>query len=115
MAKPTNVVEALEAAKGLLEPEGAWIQGAFHRKVNGQACYCTIGAVRKVMGLDEPARLSAGIAAIYNASVHALDRAAKKLGPDLLILEFNDLPSTQKSDILALLDSAISLAKGGAL
>ncbi len=54
-----SFADILNAAADLLEPEGAWIQGAFARDANRHqvyygssdaCCWCVSGAIRKVAG-----------------------------------------------------------------
>jgi hypothetical protein len=43
--KRQQVLDVLEHVLVLLKPPGAWIQGAFKRRVKGKMCHCLIGAI----------------------------------------------------------------------
>lgn len=59
MMTEKSVADVLSEAADLIEPEGAWTQGASARDLHGQStetlgdqarCFCVIGAISKISG-----------------------------------------------------------------
>lgn len=108
MSAVENVADVLDAAADLLEPKGAWTQGAFARNADGDftglsefrgpaVCWCIMGATEKVT--DDP-RL-AGEA----------DRYVARLVPGFSIEDFNDAPERTQAEVVAKLREAAALAR----
>lgn len=106
-----TVAEVLEAAASLIEPEGAWTQGAYYRDANGReiyadrreaACFCALGAIR--------------IAGDYDASgLPDLNPAAQVLegvlDTGVGIHEWNDAPGRTQAEVVAKLREAAAVAR----
>lgn len=91
----------------------AWLKGKWHgvNKGKGCDCYCALGAVRAVYGIDEPGR-GAVSDATYK-SLWAAEAALSEATPDGAwdIVDYNDDPATKKRDILKTFDRAIATLK----
>jgi len=100
-----NAAEILNAAADLIEPDGAWTQGALARTKRWReigphegnaACFCAAGAIRKVAEFFPASRSVA-----WNLS----SDEALFLGYETLP-DFNDAPTTTQADVVALLRRA---------
>ena len=110
-AAPTSVVDVLREARRLLEPEGAWGQGAHVQRLGGRYCYCLSGALRVAAGdnviVDDEGPLldhSGDDWLYYRALDLVHDLAGGYVAP------WNDDPERRKDEVLAVLDRAIEAA-----
>lgn len=92
-----TTVQALRAARKLLEPRGAWIQGS-DRSADGRT-HCLLGAV---------------VAGAAGGQASEATQALARLIPGGSITGWNDEPSRRKSHVLALLDRAIAIEEAKA-
>lgn len=92
-----KTIEVLRAAKKLIQQ--GWTKKKFTRVVDGQRCYCALGAVREI------ARYR------YYCASQAL-RDALPAGWSRSVASYNDAPQTEKRHVLALFDKAILIARG---
>lgn len=102
---PISVADVLDRAADLIEPEGAWTQGAFARAKDGApllggrceqaVCWCMWGAVIK-----------AGDGKHSNAIGDLLDRITGGA-----TLSFNDAPGRTQAEVVAALRSAATAAR----
>lgn len=110
---PLSIADVLDAAADLIEPEGAWTQGAFSKTKGGRyngdlvaprkpACWCVLGAIARVSDSD-PTRPFEGIA---RDAMLALDCVASGDVPG-----WNDAPERTQSEVLATLREAAALAR----
>jgi len=110
-----SVAEVLERAADLIEPEGAWTQGAFARNAQGKdtglsesrgpaTCWCVLGATDHVSGEDDPVvQADHLLAQVIGGAAH------NGLG------EWNDAPGRTQSEVVAKLREAAALARQSAL
>jgi hypothetical protein len=110
------VADVLLAAALLIEPEGAWTQGAFNRDADGETgddlvvdtpvCWCALGAVAHVLRHDAAQPWSGAALEAELAIVALLDNSD--------VPAFNDTPGRTQSEVVAKLREAAALAKGTA-
>lgn len=106
-----SVADILDAAADLIEPEGAWTQGAFARHRSGNpigplesnaACWCASGAIQRA---DSRRRFSPAWEDFndYAVSLGFLHMAA-----------FNDAPERTQAEVVAALRAAAEKARAAA-
>ncbi len=100
---PKTVADILTAAADLIEPEGAWLQGAYTEDLR---CFCTLGALAHVsckgatvVGSLAPAKT---LAAYLNAEDSSADR---------VITRWNDAPERTQAEVVATLRAAAKKAR----
>jgi hypothetical protein len=102
----TNVADILEKAASLIEPEGAWTQFTSARDASGEwvdadsagaVCFCTVGAIHRVVGHN----FSAATPAFYAFEDLILCDTAR----------WNDHPSRTQSEVVAKLREAAAKAR----
>lgn len=105
--------EVLSKAADLIEPEGAWMQGAPARRADGSAaynvfehedvvCFCALGAIQKAAGSDpeyEP------------ASEFFRTRILRAMGRNVSYASWNDAPVRTQAEVVAKLREAADLAR----
>lgn len=115
-----TIAEVLERAADLIEPEGAWTQGAFSRDANGDAdatddgitaknpvCWCALGAVAAVCEEDPAGN-------IYTPSSPSLPNAIRKLLNAHIgnyVEDWNDDPDRTQAEVVQKLREAARLAR----
>lgn len=105
-----SIADVLERAADLIEPEGAWIQGALWRDSEGRdldedgdksdaTCWCTVGATLAVAGLTQ--------------SLKADRFFSRFLGFDFSgeVEVWNDAPERTQQEVVAKLREAAALAR----
>lgn len=106
-----TVADILTAAADLIEPEGAWTQGAFARTAKGHVigsgedpavCFCGAGAVYR-MG---------GPRAVTERALNVLDSWARQRRKGFRIFaQFNDAPERTQAEVVAALRAAADKAR----
>lgn len=109
MTAPQTVADVLDAAADLIEPEGAWGQGAFARGSQGQpigpfspyaTCFCLRGALVRVGAINARAENSPATLALgFNSSSR--------------LVSWNDAPGRTQSEVVAALRAAATSARQG--
>jgi hypothetical protein len=94
-AEPATVPEVLRAAAGLIEPEGAWVDGW---SGNNKTCFCAVSAIRSASG-------HRGIIADP-----AIDALRDSLGVRFVV-GWNDVPGRTQAEVVAALRKAADLAE----
>jgi hypothetical protein len=107
-----RTADILDLAADLIEPPGAWTQGAFARAADGASvvstdplavCWCASGAISKVTG------------SISSEAVFVVREALRKHLPDF-IARWNDDPARTQPEVVAMLREAAKAeraAEGG--
>ena len=109
MADTLSVADALERAADLIEPEGAWTQGALYRDALGEpagaasgkaVCWCAVGALNEVRGP-------------FSDAFEAVEALLPKprtfhLRP---LSDWNDAPGRTQAEVVAKLREAAALAR----
>lgn len=103
-----NVAEILNKAADLIEPEGAWTQGALARGPDGfgteseippnAVCFCAEGAIQASSGRGN-----------HSLEKRAFD-ALRKVLPTDFIHEWNDKPCRTQAEVVAALRAAAEKA-----
>lgn len=116
--KPNNpqadVADILDRAADLIEPEGAWTQGAFVRDAFGSdvyeafreeaadaACFCLYGAIGSVIGRDPEGYRDAD----------PLLEAVLGVSSPYEVAKWNDAPERTQAEVVAKLREAALLAR----
>lgn len=102
-----TVAQVLSDAADLIEPEGAWTQGAYARGksrrevVNPKraVCFCALGAINVAAGEKRT-----GVDAVH---YHSFFHKAAKISD---VLDWNDAPERTQSEVVAKLREASKLA-----
>jgi hypothetical protein len=107
---PLCVADVLERAADLIEPEGAWTQGAYARdakgrkfitgRAEGMVCFCAIGAIDHVTNAITP---------LWKDALTALQQVL----PESRIGAWNDAPERTQPEVVAALRRAATLARAG--
>lgn len=110
--EPLTVADVLERAAALIEPEGAWTQGAYavgddfaaeddcHDWPDEPTCFCLMGAIAWVQQLDRPGDID-------------FARFSPTLGLSVSnVASWNDEPRRKQSEVVAKLREAAALARG---
>lgn len=103
-----NVADILDKAADLIEPEGAWTQGAFARTADGESCssgssdpravcWCVGGAINRASGQERP------------TDAHNVFQRLIPCGE----FEWNDAPERTQAEVVAKLREAARLAREG--
>lgn len=113
-----SVADVLDRAADLIEPEGAWTQGAYaktadgnhfmHGDAAGAVCWCAIGAIDKAsasQGRDHPNYLWLG------AARQLADILPQACGLNDTITTFNDDPGRTQAEVVAKLREAATLSR----
>lgn len=119
--KPTTdqIIDALSCARDLVD--AGWTQGIAHRIINGQSCFCVMGAVAKAcptIRLDHPimwgqrveimGRITPG-AWLRDAATAALVAAMPYGYPTLAL--WNDERGRTKAEVIMLFNKAIEILR----
>jgi hypothetical protein len=120
-----SVAEILDAAADLIEPEGAWTQGAFSRNVDGSAdygeddetdpivaanpvCWCALGAIAQVADCDPLAfKTFSESYSMITAKAKAILRETLGLSAEM----WNDAPERTQAEVVAKLREAAAKAR----
>jgi hypothetical protein len=102
----TDVAEILERAADLIEPEGAWVQGAFKRLREGSGvsyCYCAAGALIEVASSDSA----------YDEARRFLNAQLPRPSDpeDSAVIAFNDADGRTQAEVVAALREAAAKAR----
>lgn len=106
MTNPHTIAGVLEKAADLIEPEGAWTQGASFRDKLGamvegdnpnKASQCLVGAVSVVCGFH------------YDAAAEVFAFLELRLGEDAA--DWNDAPERTQAEVVAKLREAAAAAR----
>lgn len=123
MSGGMSVADVLSRAADLIEPEGAWTQGASARTADGEdlpkgvepgaVCWCILGAIGKIVG--HPANRLFGMAERALDEVIPSDTIILHVGDDEddelpLAASWNDAPERTQSEVVAKLREAATLA-----
>jgi len=104
---PTNVIEALQATKEVLQRQGRIRRTRFH-----YGKVCLVGAIDVAVGMHSPtgtylapptSQLELSI-----RTLHILNRGARFTTRHDNAIEFNDNPDTTDGQVFALIDQAIA-------
>lgn len=107
MDKPKSVADVLDAAADLIEPEGAWTQGAYARTAKGfcigphedaATCFCMRGALRRVGAVGDWDESSPATRAIGFQTARQMT-------------QWNDRPRRTQAEVVAKLREAAALAR----
>jgi hypothetical protein len=112
-----TVPEILRAAADLIEPEGAWTQGAFSRNADGTTdideavasnpvCWCALGALAKASGVDP---LDPRAFVLPAPQIAAYPILRRLVGGDFVF--WNDAPKRTQAEVVAKLREAADLAE----
>jgi hypothetical protein len=115
-----TVADVLERAAALIEPEGAWTQGAFSRNYDGSAdltedenaasepvCWCALGAIAQIARADPnaPFVFSDGKKLTQQAAAHLRILAGHAID------DWNDEPNRKQTEVVEALRKAAALAR----
>jgi len=95
---PKTVADILTAAANLIEPEGAWLQGAYTQDLR---CFCTLGALAHVSGKGATA---VGVTPPAKALANHLN--PEDSSADRVITRWNDAPERTQAEVVAALRAA---------
>jgi hypothetical protein len=110
VSAPLTVADVLERAADLIEPEGAWTQGAYARSVYNRpignisraTCFCALGAMN----------VAAGASAVNQDQPEPHIAFANAVGiKDYLIATWNDAPERTQAEVVAKLREAAALVR----
>jgi hypothetical protein len=114
-----SAADVLERAAKLIEPEGAWTQGAFSLDETGShsedltaigpaVCWCVLGAIAEIVGVDPVAPWG------LNNTAVAAKLALSRVIEDDNVPMFNDAPGRTQAEVVAKLREAAAKARGEA-
>lgn len=125
-----TTAEILRAAADLIEPEGAWTQGAGSRNAEGQdrqelrdseydpgeaTCWCIGGAVveafERANAQDEHDDWEPALAPLFKPLCKALGKTSEDPYADSPWVYFNDAPDRTQAEVVAKLREAADLAE----
>lgn len=118
-----TVVDVLERAASLIEPEGAWTQGAFSRNDDGSCddkdntaasapvCWCAMGAIAEVAGVDPNAPFTWSRLDNFAAHAYRVLREVPEVALATQVEVFNDATGRKQSEVVAALRKAATLAR----
>lgn len=112
--------EVLSKAADLIEPEGAWTQGAQARNKRGQrvadsaknaVCFCASGAIWRAARKAGVAGLSSSGGSIINDAHVALSTVINGRSLSARIPDWNDAPERTQAEVVAALRQAAAKAR----